>query len=145
LPHYLGLEAPRQPGYPLPSAKIWEGVIADPESMVQRFHEDRVQIPETMIRIIATAFSGDNAGRDAAVVEIAAAMARPYTGVDMRREIQRQKSTSPGLSRFTYEMLKMLPGEGLDDLFKIMNRLWLAKHVPKFWTLKGSSDCLRKT
>jgi hypothetical protein len=46
--------------------------------MVQRFHKDsRVLIPKTMIRIIATAFSGENAGRDAAEVEIAVAMARP--------------------------------------------------------------------
>jgi hypothetical protein len=34
-------------------------------------------------------------------------------------------------------MLKMLPEEGLDNLFKLINRLWLTKHVPKFWTLKG--------
>jgi hypothetical protein len=96
--------------------------------LVKRFHEEdsRVQIPEAMIRIIAMAFSGDNTGRDTAEAEIAAAMARPYIGVDMRREIQRQKNTSPGLGGLTYEMLNILPEEGLDDLFKIMNRLWLA-------------------
>jgi hypothetical protein len=40
LPYYLGLEAPPQPGNPLPSAEIWEGFLTDPESMVKRYHED---------------------------------------------------------------------------------------------------------
>jgi hypothetical protein len=51
--------------------------------------------------------------------------------------MRKETNTSPGLSALTYEMLKMLPEEGLDDLFKSMNRLWLVKHVPEFWTLKG--------
>jgi hypothetical protein len=100
LPYYLGLKAPPQAGNP---PAIWEGFLTNSKNMVKRFHEDRrVQIPEAMIWIIAMAFNGENAGRDTAEAEIAAAMARPYTGADIRREIQRQKNTSPGLSGLMY-------------------------------------------
>jgi hypothetical protein len=58
LPHYLGLETPPQPDNPLPAAEIWEGFLDDPEKMVEHYAaDDRVKVPEPMIRIIASAFS----------------------------------------------------------------------------------------
>jgi hypothetical protein len=59
LPHYLGLETLPQPDKPLPSAEIWEGFLDDPEIIVAHYTADeRVKVPEPMIRIIASAFSG---------------------------------------------------------------------------------------
>jgi hypothetical protein len=34
-------------------------------------------------------------------------------------------------------MLSLLPEEAMSDLFKHMERIWGAKHVPEFWKLKG--------
>jgi hypothetical protein len=55
----------------------------------------------------------------------------------MMRELKRQKNTAPGLSGFLYQMLFLLPEEASTDIFRLMDRMWRAKHVPEFWTLKG--------
>jgi hypothetical protein len=137
LPHYLGLETPPQPDNPLPSSEIWEGFLDDPEKMVAHYTADeRVKVPEPMIRIIATAFSGA-AGKGEAEEAIAKVMAKPYTEGELRTQLMRQKKTTGGLTGINYEIMKMMPGDSFTDLFKIINRLWRAKHVPEFWTLKG--------
>jgi hypothetical protein len=137
LPHYLGLETPPQPDNPLPSAEIWEGFLDDPEEMVAHYVADeRVKVPEPMIRLIASAFSGA-AGKGKAEEEIARVMAKPYTEGELCTQLMRQKKTSGGLTGLNYEIMKMMPGDSFTDLFKIMNRLWKVKHVPGFWTLKG--------
>jgi hypothetical protein len=137
LPHYLGLETPPQPDNPLPAAEIWEGFLDDPKKMVEHYAaDDRVKVPEPMIRIIASAFSGA-AGKGEAEEAIAKVMAKPYTKGELRTQLMRQKKTTGGLTGLNYEIMKMMPGDSFTDLFKIMNRLWRAKHVPEFWTLKG--------
>jgi hypothetical protein len=79
LPPFLGLEKSPQPDNPLPSAEIWEGFLDDPEKMVAHYAEDeRVKVPDPMIRLIASAFSRA-AGKGEAKEEIARAMAKPYT------------------------------------------------------------------
>jgi hypothetical protein len=137
LPHYLGLETLLQPDNPLPAAEIWEGFLDDPKKMVAHYAaDDRVKVPEPMIRIIASAFSGA-AGKGEAEEEIAKVMAKPYTEEELRTQLMRQKKMTGGLTGLNYEIMKMMPGDSFNDLFKIMNRLWRAKHVPEFWTLKG--------
>jgi hypothetical protein len=34
-------------------------------------------------------------------------------------------------------MLSLLPEEASRDMFRLMERMWNAKHVPEFWKLKG--------
>jgi hypothetical protein len=98
--------------------------------------DERVKVPEPMIRIIASAFSGA-AGKGEAEEEIARVMAKPYTEGELRTQLIRQKKTTGGLTGLNYEIIKMMPGQSFTDLYKIMNRLWEVKHVPEFWTLKG--------
>jgi hypothetical protein len=137
LPHFLGLEIPPQPDNPLPSAEIWKAFLDDPEKMVAHYAEDeRVKVPEPVIRLVASAFSGA-AGKAEDEEDIARAMTKPYTEEELRRELSRQTKTSGGLTGLNYEIMKMMPGNAFTDMFKIMNRLWRVKHVPKFWTLKG--------
>jgi hypothetical protein len=69
--------------------------------------------------------------------EIAQAMAIPFTVADMRLLIRKKSNTAPGLTGLTYQMLSLLPDEATLDLFKLMDRMWGAKHVPEFWKLKG--------
>jgi hypothetical protein len=105
--------------------------------MVEHYVADeRVKVPEPMIRLIASAFSGA-AGKGEAEEEIARSMTKPYTEGELRTQLSRQTKTSRGLTGLNYEIIKMMPGDSFTDLFKIMNRLWRAKHVPEFWTLKG--------
>jgi hypothetical protein len=93
--------------------------------------DDRVKVPESMIRIIESAFSGA-AGKGEGEEAIAKVMAKPYTEGKLRTQLMRQKKTTGGLTGLNYEIMKMMPGDSFTDLFKIMNRLWRAKHVPEF-------------
>jgi hypothetical protein len=56
---------------------------------------------------------------------------------EMRRIIKKKSNAAPGLSRLTYQMLSLLPEEASRDMFRLMERMWNAKHVPEFWKLKG--------
>jgi hypothetical protein len=82
-----------------------------------------------MIDIIVDAFTAKE--------EIAQAMAKPYTAAKMRLIIRKKINTAPGHTGLTYQMLSLLPEEAMLDFFKLMERMWRAKHVPEFWKLKG--------
>jgi hypothetical protein len=103
-----------------------EHLLADP----------RVKIPKAMINIIVDTFTSTS-GRGTAEEEIAQAMAKPFTVAKMRLLIRKKSNTAPGLTGLTYQMLGLLPDEATLDLFKLMERMWGAKHVPEFWKLKG--------
>jgi hypothetical protein len=53
------------------------------------------------------------------------------------RLVQLYRLCSAGLTGLTYQMLGLLPDKATSNLFKLMERMWGAKHVPEFWKLKG--------
>jgi hypothetical protein len=137
LPYMLGLEEAPRPGCPLPSAEMWEYFISNPRAMKEHLLSDpRVKVPEAMIDIIVDAFTS-TPGRGTAEEEVAQAMAKPFTVAEMRLLIRKKSNTAPGLTELTYQMLGFLPDKATSDLFKLMERMWGAKHVPEFWKLKG--------
>jgi hypothetical protein len=137
LPYMLGLEETPRPRCPLPSAEMWEYFISNPRAMKEHLLSDpRVKIPEAIIDIIVDAFTS-TPGRGTAEEKIVQAMAKPLTAAEMRLIIRKKSNTAPGLTGLTYQMLGLLPDEATSDLFKLMERMWGAKHVPEFWKLKG--------
>jgi hypothetical protein len=58
-------------------------------------------------------------------------------GVASRTRVGGGVGPPPGLSGFSYQMLSLLPEEMTTDIFRLMDRMWRAIHVPEFWTLKG--------
>jgi hypothetical protein len=93
--------------------------------------DPRVKVPEAMIDIIVDAFTS-TPGRGTAEEDIAQAMAKPLTAAEMRLIIRKKSNTAPGLTGLTYQMLGLLPDEATSDLFKLMERMCGAKHMPEF-------------
>jgi hypothetical protein len=133
----LGLEAEPTPEVLLPSAIRWEEFLQNPKAMRDfLLADDNVHVPAAMIDIIVDAFF-TTPGRGTAEEELALALAEPFFVDEMRRIIKKKSNTAPGLSGLTYQMLSLLPEEALRDMFRLMERMWNAKHVPEFWKLKG--------
>jgi hypothetical protein len=129
-----GLSVWNQTRNPKPATdkKKWEEFITNPEAMVRHYKdESNVQVPEEIICLITTAFAGLR-GWGTAKELISAALAKSFIKTDMMHVIKRQANTTNGLTGFTDQMLNFL-----SNLFRLMERMWQARHVPEIWKLKG--------
>jgi hypothetical protein len=116
---------------------MWEEFLKNPKAMREfLLADDNGHVPAAMINIIVYTFS-TTPGRGTAKEEIVLALAEPFTVDEMRRIIKKKSNTAPGLSGLTYQMLSLLSEDASRDMFRLLERMWNAKHVPDFWKLKG--------
>jgi hypothetical protein len=132
LPYVLGLEEAPTPTAPLPSASMWEEFLQNPKAMRDfLLADDNVHVPAAMIDIIVDAFF-TTPGRGTAEEDKVLALAEPFSVDEMQRIIKKKSNTAPSLSGLTYQMLSLLSEEASRDMFRLMERMSKAKHVPEF-------------
>ena len=119
----------------LPAAAKWEKMLDDPE-MLSATLQAGSPVPSVLIDTIARAFS-DNPNRLGLEQHLEAAFNADFTEAEMKKLVKSSKSTTPGLTGFSYQMMKLLPEERLTELFQLLNSLWKTRTVPEFWTYKA--------
>ena len=135
LPVQAGLE-PLTGGATLPRADAWEAMLDDPQAFVDAYTRiDGLRIPPPLIREIAEAFA-NNPNRKGLEAHLEGVFRVDFTYEEMVKLVRKSKSTTPGLTGLSYQMLKLLPDECLMDLFQILSALWKDRAIPEFWTFK---------
>ena len=120
---------------PLPSLKVNDNLITDPQEVSQKLGEHFSQISSAnnysnnFRRIYDAQVSlnfneNDNESYNAI-----------FTLRELKEALSDTENTSPGEDNILYEMLKRLPEEGKKFLLKIINRIWETGVLPKDWTV----------
>ena len=133
-----GLEPTVLPGESeyLPAAAQWEELLKDPDKFCDTFQNSGCPVPPDLVADIARAFS-NNPNRQGLEQYLEQAFTEEFKLEDMKTLIKRSKSTTPGLTGFSYQMMKLLPDSEVNRLFLMMNRLWTNRSIPTFWTFKA--------
>ena len=135
LPVQAGLE-PTEGDGTLSEIDDWERMLSDPQAFIEAYERiDNLRIPSPMVRDIAEAFA-NNPRRTDLECYLRKAFDNEFTFDEMVKLIKKSKSTTPGLTGLSYQMVKLLPDECLRDLYEMLNALWGDRHIPDFWKFK---------
>ena len=135
LPAQAGLE-PSDGDGTLSEIDQWELMLTDPQAFVNTYERiDNLRIPTPLVRDIAEAFA-NNPHRAELERYLRKAFDGDFTLDEMVKLVRKSKSTTPGLTGLSYQMLKLLPDECLQDLFHMLNMLWRDRSIPDFWKFK---------
>ena len=137
LPALLNLDPVSHEDDILPAAEKWEALLDDQQLLAQEFGKGPgANIPLSIREMIAKAFCSVP-GKALFELDVAAALSKPFSRPELEKVLKNTRNTAPGLTVLTYQMLQVLPSQGIDDVFRLMHRLWEQKSVAPFWQYKG--------
>ena len=139
IPVKVGLEPACLNGQ-LPAADTWEQMLTSEEAFEKAFCDgsssEQIPVPRHLVQKLGAAFTS-NPYRESMERYLTQEFEREIPYEEMRRFIMKSKSTTPGLTGFSYQLMKMLPDECMRDLHAMLSRLWETRTVPEHWTFKA--------
>ena len=69
---------------------------------------------------------------------------QPFSVPEMDHVLKFTHNSAAGITGLSYQIIKLLPPQAREDLFRMMHRMWKeGRYVPDFWKRKGLHGLVR--